>query len=141
MKTYPTPTRFHPSNPSKYVGDVNNIIMRSSWESKLARYMDQNENILNWGSEIKAIPYFSTVDNKMRRYFPDFFVKLKDKNGVERKLIIEVKPLSQSVPPKIARRHRKTILNEAVVYQRNLDKWAAARAFAEKVRMGIHRYD
>jgi hypothetical protein len=133
MKSYPTPTRFRPAYPHKYVGDVNNIIMRSSWESKLARYLDQNDNILKWGSEIKAIPYYSQVDKRMRRYYPDFWVVLKDRSGVERKVIIEVKPLSQAIPPKTTRRQKTTLLNEAMVYQRNQDKWSAAREYAAKI--------
>ena len=40
-------------------------------------YCDLNENILEWGSEEIAIPYRSPIDNRVHRYFPDFYVKLK----------------------------------------------------------------
>ena len=44
-------------------------------------YCDLNENILEWGSEEIAIPYRSPIDNKVHRYFPDFYVKLKETTG------------------------------------------------------------
>ena len=33
-KKYPKPKLWRPKNPQKYVGDVNNIWVRSSWEKK-----------------------------------------------------------------------------------------------------------
>lgn len=36
MRKYPEHKKYKPLNPSKYVGNINEIIMRSSWESKLA---------------------------------------------------------------------------------------------------------
>ena len=44
-------------------------------------YCDLNENILEWGSEEISIPYRSPVDKKIHRYFPDFYVKLKETTG------------------------------------------------------------
>ena len=55
-------------------------------------YCDLNENILEWGSEEIAIPYRSPIDNRVHRYFPDFYVKLKETTGKIKKYIIEVKP-------------------------------------------------
>ena len=42
--------RFHPQNPQKYKGDVNNIIYRSSWELKFMQWCYRNENIMEYGS-------------------------------------------------------------------------------------------
>ena len=61
-------------------------------------YCDLNENILEWGSEEIAIPYRSPVDRKIHRYFPDFYVKLKETTGKIKKYIIEVKPKKQLKP-------------------------------------------
>ena len=49
-------------------------------------------NIVEWGSEEIAIPYRSPIDNRVHRYFPDFYVKLKETTGKIKKYIIEVKP-------------------------------------------------
>lgn len=36
-KKYPKPERYYPQNPDKYVGKLNEIIMRSSWEKKICK--------------------------------------------------------------------------------------------------------
>lgn len=133
MRAYPTPVRYHPVNRHKYVGDINNIIMRSSWETKLAHFLDLNDCVIKWGSETKPIPYNSTVDCRTRRYYPDFFVILKDKTGIERKMIIEIKPFSQTQPPKVAHRKKSTVISEVREYRRNQDKWEAARHYAQSI--------
>ena len=73
-------------------------------------YCDLNENILEWGSEEIAIPYRSPIDNKVHRYFPDFYVKLKETTGKIKKYIIEVKPKKQLKPPKKPKRQTKGYL-------------------------------
>jgi hypothetical protein len=55
-------SKYRPSFPSKYKGDPNNIICRSSWERKFCHWCDLNESILEWGSEEFYIPYISPVD-------------------------------------------------------------------------------
>ena len=42
---------YKPSNPRKYKGNINNIICRSSWETKVCGWGDLNKNIIEWGSE------------------------------------------------------------------------------------------
>ena len=74
-------SKYKPSYPSKYKGDPNNIICRSSWERKFCRWCDLNENILAWGSEEFCIPYISPIDNRVHRYFPDFLIKVKESTG------------------------------------------------------------
>lgn len=133
MRSYPTPVRYTPINKHKYVGDIEKITMRSSWESKLAHFLDLNDNIIKWGSETKPISYYSSVDGRVRRYFPDFFVILIDKDKKEKKLIIEVKPSTQTKPPKTYNRKRKTIINEQVDWIRNQEKWKAATEYAAKI--------
>ena len=73
--------KFHPRNPQKYKGDYNNIVYRSSWEVHFMRYCDRNDNIIEWGSEEIFIPYFDPTTKKLRRYFPDFIMKVKDNQG------------------------------------------------------------
>ena len=72
---------FRPTNPNKYVGDHKNIIWRSTWECRVMTWLDKNPNIVSWASEEVIVPYISPVDGKWHRYFPDFLVKIKDKQG------------------------------------------------------------
>jgi len=39
-------------------------------------YCDKNENILEWGSEEIALPYRSPIDNRVHKYYPDFYCQL-----------------------------------------------------------------
>ena len=91
--------RFKPSNPQKYIGDHNNIIYRSSWECRVMNWLDKNPEIVSWGSEELVIPYKSPVDGKYHRYFPDFIVKVRTKDGNIKTMMVEVKPEKQSRPP------------------------------------------
>jgi hypothetical protein len=123
--------RFHPQNPEKYKGDYNNIIYRSSWEVKFMRYCDRNENILEWGSEEFFIPYYDSTTHKVRRYFPDFIMKVKETNGTIKKYIIEVKPERQTRPPVAGKKKQKTLITEALAYEKNIAKWNAAQEWCD----------
>jgi len=92
--------KYQPSFPEKYKGDPTNIIYRSLWERKFMVYCDKNENVLEWGSEEIALPYRSPVDGRMHRYFPDFYIKVKESNGNIKKYLIEVKPKKPKDKPK-----------------------------------------
>ena len=104
--------RYNPQHPKKYKGDHHNIIYRSLWERKFMVYCDTNERILEWGSEEVIIPYLSPWDGKMHRYFPDFYIKVKQSTGKIKKFIIEVKPKNQTRPPKPVTRKTKRFINE-----------------------------
>jgi|TARA_B100001564_G_scaffold256382_1_gene218279 hypothetical protein len=121
---------YKPSNPKKYKGDQSNIIYRSLWERKFMNYCDLNENILEWASEEFWIPYLDPTTNRVRRYFPDFFIKYKDKTGDIRRSVIEVKPMRETLEPKATKgKSRKTMINESMTYVKNQAKWKAAREF------------
>lgn len=123
--------RFLPKNPQKYRGDPTNIIYRSTWECRVMNWLDSNENILEWGSEELIIPYRSPVDGKMHRYFPDFHVKVKQKDDTIRMMVLEVKPHKQTVEPIKKSRVTKQYINEVVTYGINQAKWASAKEFCE----------
>ena len=91
--------RFIPKNPKKYNGDYNNIIYRSSWEARVMKYLDENPNVIWWSSEELIIPYKNPVDQKIHRYFPDFVVKTKKKDGKVMTYVLEVKPEKQTKKP------------------------------------------
>jgi len=122
--------RFRPKNPQKYKGDPNNIIYRSTWEIKVMIYLDENPNVIWWGSEELPIPYLSPVDKKKHRYFPDFIAKMRRSDGTVMTYVIEVKPEKQTQPP-IQKRKTKTYLQEAITYEINKAKWYAAEEFCK----------
>lgn len=122
---------FKPKNPGKYKGDYNNIIYRSSWELKLMIYLDTHTDILQWSSEEFYIPYRSPIDGKIHKYFPDFYVKKKNKDGELDSLVIEVKPKKQVEPPKVKKEVDRKYLKEVKTYGINSAKWKAAKEYCE----------
>lgn len=123
--------KYKPRNPKKYKGDPTQIIYRSGLELRLMNYLDNNPNILEWGSEELYIPYFSPVDQKMHRYFPDFVVRLINKQGKQEVFMVEVKPSTQTRPPKKQKRLTKKFYNEAKTWSINEAKWIAARGYCK----------
>lgn len=121
--------KFQPSYPKKYKGNPANIIYRSLWERKFMMYCDKNENILEWASEEIALPYRSPVDNRVHRYFPDFYIKYKDTSGRIKSSLIEIKPKRQTAPPKKPTRQNKTYIREVYEYAKNQSKWKAAEEY------------
>lgn len=119
------------SNPAKYRGDIHNVIYRSSWELRFMKYCDLNSAIVEWGSETMIIPYRSPVDNKIHRYFVDFYVKIKDSSGKLTKYLIEIKPEKFTKPPDIPKKKTKRFIQEVFNYGTNQAKWKAANEFCE----------
>jgi hypothetical protein len=126
--------KYRPSNTKKYRGNPTNIIYRSLWERKFMVYCDKNENIIEWGSEEIAIPYRSPLDNRIHRYFPDFYIKYKDANGKIRRSLIEVKPFRQTQQPPILEKKTKGYIYEVAEYAKNQAKWQAAKEFCDDRR-------
>ena len=92
--------KFTPKNIRKYKGDYRNIIYRSSWELKFMKYCDTTPSVLEWVSEEIVVPYRSPLDNKIHRYFVDFYAKIQEADGTITTYLIEIKPSKQTVPPK-----------------------------------------
>ena len=123
--------KYKPSLPSKYKGDPTNIIYRSLWERKFMVYCDQTTNILEWGSEEIALPYRSPIDNRIHRYFPDFYIKVRENTGRIKKYLIEVKPKKQCMEPKVQKKKTKSYVYEVYEYAKNQAKWKAAKSFCQ----------
>jgi hypothetical protein len=121
--------KFSPKNPQKYIGDYNNIVYRSSWECKVMDWLDRNDSVISWASEELIIPYKSPADNRFHRYFPDFLVKVKTKDGKFKTILIEVKPKKQTLPPEPKKRVTRQFVNEVVTYGVNQAKWKAAEEY------------
>jgi len=125
---------FKPKNPAKYKGDPTNIIYRSSYELRLMSYLDEHSDVLEWSSEEHIIPYRSPIDNKIHRYFPDFYIKRKSKSGEIESIIVEVKPKVQTRPPAVIQRGTKPTrryLREVQTWGINSAKWKAAEAYCK----------
>lgn len=125
--------RYKPNKPEKYIGNPTNIIYRSLLERRFMVYCDKKSSILEWGSEEVIVPYKSPVDNRMHRYFVDFIVKLKNKDGITETLLIEVKPKKQCAAPKKPKKKTSTrrYLTEIKTWGVNNAKWKAATEYAE----------
>jgi len=141
MSGFPEPKKIillHEAQRKKYVGNVDNIIVRSSWEHDVLLFLLNHPSIISLNMEECVIQYFSPVDNRYHRYFMDFWVKLKTKSGVEKQVIIEVKPWVQTQIPKMTytktgkeSAKRKASYNKQLnTYMVNLAKWKAAKEFA-----------
>lgn len=131
--------KFKPRHPEKYVGDINNIQSRSSWEMKAMRFFDMNPSVLRWGSEELHVNYYSPVDERVRRYFPDMFIEYKNTKGEIVRALVEIKPFSQTLPPKPAKtkspKAKARYIQEATTYVTNKAKWKAAEEFCQKHNM------
>ena len=124
---------FKPNHPEKYKGNPTNIVYRSSWELSCMSKFDRDANVLEWQSEESSIQYVCPTDQKMHRYFPDFVVKVKTRNGKIKVIMIEVKPKIQVLPPKkTEKKTKRTLLKETFTYAKNTAKWNAARAFCKQ---------
>lgn len=120
---------FRAKYPKKYKGNPTNIIYRSSYELKLMMFLDKNPNVIEWASEEFFIPYKSPLDGKIHRYFPDFWVKKKNREGIIETIVIEVKPGNQTIPPKPKKTITKQYLREVQTWGLNQAKWESANKY------------
>ena len=127
---------FKPLNPQKYKGNAKNIIFRSSWELRFMKYCDKTREVVEWGSEEIAI-FYRSVDNRPHRYFPDFYMKVRQSNGTFKKFIIEIKPKYQTRKPVKKLRETKSYKNQLLTYEKNRRKWNTAYAWCKKRNMSF----
>lgn len=126
--------KYVPHNLKKYKGNSSKIVFRSSWELKMCKHLDYSKRVIQWNSEEIVIPYFYDLDQKMHRYFTDFWVKYKSTSGIK-EMIIEVKPFKETLPPKKQKRKTKRYLTEVQTYIKNQNKWNAAEKYAKRYDM------
>jgi hypothetical protein len=99
------------------------------------KWCDTNTSIEEWGSETDIVPYISPIDNKIHRYFVDFYMKVRDKEGRLQKYLVEIKPERFTKPPEIPQRKTKKFVDEVLQYCVNDAKWKAAFEFCEDRNM------
>jgi hypothetical protein len=128
-------SKYTPVNREKYIGSKDPVC-RSSWERKACIYLDTNENILEWGSECLIIQYYNPIDGKNHKYYPDFYCRVKKRDGTFAEYIIEIKPIAQSVAPKIPKKKTAKALENyraaQQVVMKNKFKWEAAETYCNK---------
>jgi len=96
-------------------------------------FCDDTPSVIEWSSEEIVVPYISPLDGRRHRYFVDFWVKVKSKDDSIREYLIEVKPKSQTEPPKPPKTKRvsKSKITEMRNWMINSAKWNAARKVCE----------
>jgi len=122
--------KFKPTNIEKYIGNHEEIVYRSLWERQTFKWLDKNPHVLKWSSEEIIVPYLCETDNKIHRYFTDIYIEFD--NGD--KYLVEIKPDSQTRPPKQPKSGRRTrrYIKESMTYIRNQSKWKSARKYAQE---------
>lgn len=129
---------FKPLNPQKYKGNPIQIVYRSSWELKFMMMLDKNPDVLQWGSEELTIRYRNPLTRRSHRYFPDFYLKKKDKDGNIREALIEIKPHSQTMEPKTQKQRTPAYIKKCQEYVKNKAKWEAATSFCQDRKWEFH---
>lgn len=123
--------KFRAKHPEKYKGDPNNIVYRSRWELMVMQKLDNHPDVLEWSSEELVIPYLSPIDGRRHRYFPDFVVKRKGKDGIVETLLVEVKPFNQTRPPARQDKPTKRYITEVQTWGINSAKWKYAQEYCK----------
>ena len=130
-KRFPTPFRWTPRFPEKYVGNSMEIWSRSSWETRLMVFLDETPTIICWSSETIVIPYISPVDMRQHSYYVDFVCKYRKRDGSTATMLIEVKPEVQTKEPIRPKRVTKHFVESVQTYSVNMAKWQAAEHFCK----------
>lgn len=124
-------------NKSKYLGDPNLVIYRSSYEKKFYKELDEDNNVVGWEAEPEwlKVKYVDPISKKIRTYYPDVFV-IKNVNGERKQFVIEIKsnaflkkPIKkQNMTPKQRKSYMKKMYNFLVI----MSKKSAAQKMCER---------
>ena len=128
---------FIPKNKEKCI-KLNNqggLFYRSGLEHKLMVYLDNNESVVHWNTELIKIPYRKNAWNNQllemtetdHTYYPDFYYELKKSDGTMSRVVAEVKPDHETKPPKVPNnptaKQLKNFEYSLKEYSNTLDKW------------------
>ena len=119
--------RYTLKHPEKYIGDAKKIVYRSLWERQAFKWCENNPKVKAWNSEEIVVPYKSSVDKKLHRYFVDLLIQMEDKSTY----LVEIKPKKETKPPKKPKRKSKRYINEQLTFIKNQDKWEPESEFAD----------
>lgn len=131
-------------NPDKFIKPIDEhmqsykdgcVNYKSRLELKSIKYADFNKHIVSWSLEPFNIKYIKPTDGKVHRYFIDLFLEFSTGD----KFLVEIKPKSETVPPKKPSKNtQKAALNYQLALQTyaiNQAKWKAAKEFAALNKM------
>lgn len=128
-------SQFIPKNSKKYKGSYPCLI-RSSWERMYAQFLDMTPSIVEWSSENIHIKYYDPVQQRTRRYYPDFYQRVLDQDGKYKEYIVEIKPAKETKPPrKTGKKSNKTLRHQYATWQTNQAKFEAAGEYCDKIGM------
>jgi hypothetical protein len=119
--------------PEKYIGDLDNVFYRSSWELDAFEFCENNKRVLKWSSEEICIPYFKPTGNggfKPAKYWPDLYMEYMRSDGKVCKDLVEIKPHKQTNPSRS--RNPKNKMFENQTFMINELKWEAARNWCKQ---------
>lgn len=141
-------------NVEKYIGDINLIIYRSSWEMALCKWCDVSPSVLRWSSEPIKIPYADRVSKLeeckklgldpnnprnwvTKNYHIDFWIEINKGGDKPEKWFIEVKPKYKLKKPQLvlktaSLKEQRKFNNAAKEYLINEAKFAAINDWAKK---------
>lgn len=94
-------------------------------------YLDGHPEVVQWASEEFVIPYRSPLDDRIHRYFPDFWVKKRVGENMYETIVIEVKPHKQTKEPVPSKKMTKQYLREVATWSVNQAKWKAAESYCK----------
>ena len=137
---------YTPKNKDKVIklNSKGGLWYRSGLEQKMMIYLDNNSKIVNWGAEHLSIPYEKTeYDNDTKDlkttehcYYPDFYYELLREDGTVMKVVAEVKPLSETMEPKLPHnptsKQLKNFEYSLKMYNKNLSKWTYMIEYCRK---------
>lgn len=131
-------------NPNKFIKPIDeymqsykdgHVNFKSRLELKAIKYADFNKHIISWSIEPFNIKYVKPTDGKIHRYFIDLFLEFSSGD----KFIVEIKPKSETLPPKKPTKNtQKASMNYQLAlqtYSINQAKWKAAEEFAALNKM------
>jgi hypothetical protein len=120
------------------LNDKGGFYYRSGLEHKFMIYLDNNSDVVKWNPEIVKIPYIRNAwDNKLQEthrtehcYYPDFYYEIIKKDGTIARVLAEIKPYKDTIPPKIGENPTlnqiKNFEYDLKMYSKNMDKWRFA---------------
>ena len=91
----------------------------------MMQFLDENPNVISWGSEEFKIKYYHPIKKKTVNYIPDFIVKYRDSRGQVITEVLEIKPAKQSSV------QNKMSMYDQVQLVINHAKWTAAKALCD----------
>lgn len=94
---------FIPKNKDKVLklNSEGGLYYRSGLEQKIMIWLDNKENIIQWGAECLEIPYQRThiikgeKKLKSHRYYPDFFYIIESDDGARKYVVVEAKSMKE----------------------------------------------